>query len=118
MNPKQKQVIEFSTTDGCRLSDIHRKLYNVYGDDTIDKRNVHRLMNILKEGKPALKANHAMEDNKLRSLTRIVSEWINLFARKDVPQSVSLLHKWTMHREQKTFNETLKKLIEKPGERD
>lgn len=56
MNSKQKQraVIEFLTKEGCRPSDIHRRLQNVYGDDTIDKSNVHRWMKKFKEGETSI----------------------------------------------------------------
>jgi transposase len=52
MDSKQKQraIIEFLTKEGCRLSDIQRRLQNVYGDDTIDRSNVHRWMKKFKEG--------------------------------------------------------------------
>jgi hypothetical protein len=35
--------------EGCRLSDIHRRLQNIYGDDTFDRSNVHRWMNFKEE---------------------------------------------------------------------
>ena len=56
MGSKQKQraVIEFLTKEGCRLSDIHRRLQVVYGDDTIDKSNVHRWMKKFKEGETSI----------------------------------------------------------------
>jgi transposase len=46
MDSKQKQraVIEFLMKEGCRLSNIHRRLQNVYRDDTTDRSNVHRWM--------------------------------------------------------------------------
>jgi transposase len=52
MDSKQKQraVTEFLTKEGCRLSDIHRRLQIVYGDDTIDRSNVHRWMQKFKDG--------------------------------------------------------------------
>ncbi|XP_053353685.1 protein GVQW3-like [Clarias gariepinus] len=56
MDSKQKQraVIEILTKEGCRLSDIHRRLQNVYGDGTIDKSNVHRWMKKFKEGENSI----------------------------------------------------------------
>jgi hypothetical protein len=56
MDSKQKQraVIEFLTNEVCRLSDIHRRLLNVYGDDTIDRSNVHRWMKKFKEGETSI----------------------------------------------------------------
>ncbi len=55
MNSKQKQrvVIEFLTKEEC-TSDIHRRLLNVYGDDIIDKSNVHRWMKKFKEGETSV----------------------------------------------------------------
>jgi hypothetical protein len=52
MDSKQEQhaVIEILTKEGCGLSDIHRRLQNVYGDDTIDKSNVHRWMKKFRDG--------------------------------------------------------------------
>ena len=41
---KQRSIIEFLTKEGCSPCDIHRRLQNVYGDDTIDKSNVLRWM--------------------------------------------------------------------------
>jgi transposase len=56
MDSKQKQraVIEFLMKEGCRLSDIHRRLQNVYRDDTIDRSNVHRWMKKFKEGETSI----------------------------------------------------------------
>jgi hypothetical protein len=61
MDSKQKQraVIEFSMKEGRRLSDIHRRLHNVYRDDTIERSNVHRWMKF-KEGETTT-------EDKLRS---------------------------------------------------
>lgn len=46
MDSKQKKtaVIQLLTKEGCRLSDIHRRLLNVYRDDTIDMSNLQRGM--------------------------------------------------------------------------
>jgi transposase len=51
MDSKQKQhaVIVFLTKEGCRLSNIHRRLPNVYGHDTIDRSNLHRWIKKFKE---------------------------------------------------------------------
>lgn len=43
MEFKQKlcAIIEFLKKEGCRMSNIQRRLQNDYRDETIDKSNVH-----------------------------------------------------------------------------
>jgi histone-lysine N-methyltransferase SETMAR len=53
-NQKQRAVIEFLKKEGCRMSDIHRRLQDVYGDDTIDRSNVYRWMKKFKEGETSI----------------------------------------------------------------
>lgn len=57
MDSKQKKYafIEFLMKEGCRLSNIHRRLQNVYRDDTTDKINVHRWLKMFKETGTSLK---------------------------------------------------------------
>lgn len=51
MDSKQKFCAVFELMkQECRLSDIHGRLQNVYGDDTIDCSNVQRWMKTFKEG--------------------------------------------------------------------
>lgn len=39
---KQRAVIEFLVAEGCEPKEIHARLKNVYGDETIDISNVRR----------------------------------------------------------------------------
>ena len=39
---KQRAVIEFLLAENQDISDIHRRLQNVYGDQTVDKSTVSR----------------------------------------------------------------------------
>lgn len=45
----QYAVIELLTKEEYRLLDIHRRLRNLHGDDTVEKSNVHRWINKFKD---------------------------------------------------------------------
>lgn len=63
----QCAIIEVLTKEACRLSDIHRRLQNVYGDDTLNGAMCTDGRRSLKKGKPALKTIHALGDHQYRT---------------------------------------------------
>jgi transposase len=82
--------------EGCRLSDIQRRLQNVYGVDTIDRSNVHRWMKKFKEGETSTE-NKPCSGRPSTATTNTNRQQVDkLTHAKDESHSMSLLHDWTV----------------------
>lgn len=68
MDSKHNNVLSLGLVEGFGLAEIHRRLQNVYRNETIDKSTVWSGLRNLKTEKPVSIMNHVVGDHQLQLL--------------------------------------------------